>query len=442
MMVFPSVLRAPRREPGAAHVLSDLFVALLVTVVIVGAATREPLVAALGALALVVTVVARLWSRLSLERVNYRRELSSSHVFAGDEVQLTLTLENSKPLPVPWIRVKDFIPDGLDAPDADATYRQAIGGSEMVTVTSVGKYERVRTRHRVLAPHRGYYRLGPARLESGDLFGLYQSRMEVPGSDASLVVYPRTVPLPEFYLPSARPVGDARTPVWLWADPNRPNGIREYRPGDPVRALDWKASAHLQELYVRTYDPSVSQYVVVLLDATTAEHPWDGYMPDVLEAAITGAASIAMRASELGYRVGLVANGVPPSEDARMVIPPSAGHDQLPSILEALAMIRPLTVKTIEEMLEREAAAAAPFGATVVYVSGSFRPPTMDALHRMSSRGHPVMLVWVGHGDAPAAAGMQVLDARRVFGVSEPQDVFRRPAARAGEPQPGKVAHA
>jgi hypothetical protein len=105
-------------------------------------------------------------------------------------------------------------------------------------------------------------------------------------------------------------------------------------------------------------------------------------------------------------------------------------------------MVRPLTVRTIEEMLEREAAAAVPFGATVVYVSGSFKPPTVDALHRMSTRGHPVMPVWVGHGEAPSAAGMQVLDARRVFGVSEPEDAFKRPGNRAGEAQPGKVVHA
>ncbi len=428
MLMFPRSMRPPRREAGAAHVLSDLFALLLVVVVIVGAATSEALVAALGALALVVTVVARLWARLSLEEVTYKRELSEQRVIAGDELVLTITVENRKSLPVPWLKVRDFIPAGLDAPDADASCRHAIGGSELVTTTSLGRYERVRLRHRLRAPTRGYYRLGPAKLESGDLFGLYQSRREDAPGSVGLVVCPRPVPLPGFYLPSARPIGDARTHVRLWTDPDRPNGIREYRPGDPARSVDWKASARLQELHVRTYDPSVSQYAVVLLDATTTEHPWDGYSPDVLEAAVSAAASVAVRAAELGYRVGLVTNGVPPSEDARMVIPPGAGHGQAPAILEALAMVRPLTVRTIEEVVEREAAGAIPFGSTVIYISGVFKAPTLDSLAGLRARGHPVQLLWVGEGPPPSPAGLRVLDGRATFGSPMPDDAFRRPS--------------
>ena len=427
MMVFPNALQSPRREPGAAHVLSDLFVLLLIVVVIVGAVAHQPLMAALGALALVVALTGRLWARLSLEEVTHRRELSADHVFAGDELQLILTVENKKPLPVPWIKVRDFIPTGLDAPDADATYLQALGGSELTLTTSLGRYERVRRRHRLIALKRGYYLIGPARLESGDLFGLYQSRRDDTRSGPPLVVYPRAVPLPGFFLPSARPVGDARSLVRLWADPNRPNGVREYRPGDPIRSVDWKATARLQSLSVRTYDPSVSQYAVILLDATTTQHPWDGYVPEVLERAVTGAASVAVRTVDLGYRVGFVTNGVPPSEDARMVIPPAAGQDQLPAILEALAMVRPMTVKTIEEMLERDAVAAVPMGATLVYIAGFFRQGTLDALARLQARGHPTLLMWAGLGEPPGLEGLGVIDARQMFGETADEARFMRP---------------
>ena len=432
MLMFPNVLRSPRREPGAAHAIQDLFVLLLVIVVIVGAVTHQPIVAALGALALVVTVTGRLWSRLSLEEVSHRREISQDHVFAGDEIQLTVTLENRKPLPVPWIRVRDFIPDGLEVPGADTSYQHSLGGSEIAVTTSLGRYERVRNRYRVLARKRGYYRLGPARLESGDLFGLYQSRREYTQTGPSLVVYPLALPLPDFYLPAARPVGDARTHVRLWADPNRPSGLREYRPGDPVKSVDWKASARLQQIFVRTYDPSVSQYAVILLDATTTERPWDGYAPDVLERAVTGAASVAVRAVDLGYRIGLIANGVPPSEDARMVIPPAAGQGQLPEILEALAMVRPMTIRTIEEMLDGEAARSVPFGSTLVYVSGIFKPATLHALALLQSRGHPVLLMWAGQGEAPKPDGLNVIDAREMFGETPDEAMFKRPGARPG----------
>lgn len=430
MLMFPNVLKYSRRDPDAAHIVQDLFVLLLVAVVIVGAVTHQPIVAAMGALALVVTVIGRLWSRLSLEEVSHRREITQSHIFAGDEIELTITLENRKPLPVPWIRVRDFIPDGLEIPEADTSYQQALGGSEVTVTTSLGRYERVRNRYRVLARKRGYYRFGVAKLESGDLFGLYQSRREYTETGPSIVVYPLALPLPDLYLPAARPVGDARTHVRLWADINRPSGLREYRPGDPMKSVDWKASARLQQIFVRTYDPSVSQYAVILLDATTTEHPWDGYVSDVLERTVTGAASVAVRAVDLGYRIGLIANGVPTSEDARMVIPPAAGQGQLPEILKALAMVRPMTIRTIEEMIFGEAARSVPFGSTLVYISGIFKPGTIHALTELQSRGHPVLLMWAGQGEAPNPDGLNVIDAREMFGETSDDAMFKRPGAR------------
>ncbi|MEX0762170.1 MAG: DUF58 domain-containing protein [Dehalococcoidia bacterium] len=431
-MTFPSPSLLNFRSPpvGAGNALSDLFVILLVVVVIVGAATGAPLVAALGALAVVVAVVARVWSRLSLEEVYYEREPSTDHAFLGDEIEVTFTLENRKPLPVPWVKVTDFVPLGLEVLDVDAAAQPFMGGTEVVETNSLGRYERVRIRHRLKAVRRGHYRMGPAHLQSGDLFGLYPTRRDEQQSRWSLVVYPRTVPMPGFILPSARPIGDARSPVRLWDDPTRPNGVREYRPGDPVRSIDWKTTARRGELFVRTYDPSVSQYAVILMDAVTTDKPWEGFQPEVLEAAVTGAASVAMHAIDSGYRVGLVSNGIPPGERTRNVIPPGRGAAQLPLIMESLAMVRPMTVRTVEELVESRGAEAMPFGATVIYVAGQFQRGAVDYVARLSSRGHPVILLHVGEGEAPDLPGLDVRDMRRLFGAAAGDSMFARPSAR------------
>ncbi len=428
-MIFPrSVLRPPRREPGAAHVLSDLFALLLIIVTITGATTREPLVAALGATALVVTAISRLWSRLSLEEVGYRREFSSDRIFAGDNVELSIVMENRKKLPVPWVRARDLIPDGLEASPSDNTRKHALGGTELTVTTSLASQERVRSRYALTARSRGYYRLGPARLESGDLFGLYTSRRDDPGGGGALVVYPVPVPLPDFYLPSARPGGDVRSNILLLADPNRPYGAREYRPGDPVKSIDWKATARLDGLHVKTYEPSVSRYAVVVFDASTAERPWDGYSREILEAGVTAAASVAVRATALGYQVGLVTNGVPQSEESRMVIAPAADPGQIAEMLRALAMVGPMTVKSIDEMVAPDGPSPLPFGATVVFVTGMLKQGPAEAITRLSMSGHSVVLVWVGHSDPPSLHKVHVFDGRRIFGIRLPEDRFRRPS--------------
>ncbi len=97
----------------AVNPLGEYFVILLMIVVIVGAVAREPLIAALGALAFVIAVSSRIWAALSLEEITIDRAASIDHAFQGDEIEITFTVENKKPLPVPWIEINEFVPRGL-----------------------------------------------------------------------------------------------------------------------------------------------------------------------------------------------------------------------------------------------------------------------------------------------------------------------------------------
>ena len=56
---------------------------------------------------------------------------------------------------------------------------------------------------------------------------------------------------------------------WLWrVAPWRPHfhGLREYRPGDDVRAIDWKATARLSRLITIEFEPTQVGDLVILLD--------------------------------------------------------------------------------------------------------------------------------------------------------------------------------
>ena len=434
------IRRASDLPSNPEGVVGDLFVGLLLIVAIVGASTGAVLVGALSALALVITIVARVWARLSLEEMYYTTDISTDRAFIGDELELVITFENKKPLPVPWVRIVDYVPEGLMLEGHEEEYGVQRGGLPMTETTSLGRYERVRLRRKITARRRGHYSLGPASMISGDLFGLYGSRIDYIQPKWRLIVYPRTVPLPDFFLPAARPIGDARSPRRVWDDPTRPNGVREYRAGDPVRTIDWKTTARRNELYIRTYDPSVSQYAVILLEGSTTERPWEGFRPHVLEAAVTGAASVAMRALELGYRVGLVSNGIV-STEGRNVIPTGRGPSHLPSILESLAMVRQTAFRRLEETVANQGGDVIPFGATFIYIAGIFRDSTVEYVTRMARRGHPVVAIWVGDGEPPKIPGIEVLDHRKTFADPEavrartpwddPDAPFRRPGEMA-----------
>ena len=390
-----------RAPVSRKEILSGLWEFLFIILMLVGIGLVSPFILIVGVFGFFIAIGARIWSRLSLEDVMYERKLPGNAVFVGDEFDIEISVTNAKPIPMPWLRIADTVPIGLEVKNAKMARSNSRAALELRESINLAWYERVRLKYSVKALRRGYHQLGPAMLDSGDLFGMFPKNDTVAQPREGVLVYPQIVPLPDFEMPSGRPIGDNRASVALWDDPHRPRGLRDYVPGDPIKTIDWKVTARLRQVLVRTFDPSVTQYAVVVMDISTTSYLFTGYSPRLLERAIVGAASIATRTMELGHRVGLVTNGVALRPGTRMVIPPSASPGQLAAIMEALAMVRPVSPERIDRLLEREASWAVPFGATIVIVSAVMSPDLVEVAERLSAKGHPVRAIYVGWDDAP-----------------------------------------
>lgn len=410
--------------------LGELFVLLLIVVVIVGAVSREPLIGAVGALAFVVAIASRVWAALSLEEITVDRTTSVDHAFQDDVIEITFTIENRKPLPVPWLEINEYVPRGLLIEGHKVVEQAYLGGAEMTASTSLGGYERVKVKRKLTALARGSYRLGKTRLRSGDLFGLYPSEASLEHTPWSIFVYPSIKAIPGFKLPARRPIGDSLSRDQLWDDPSRPAGIREYRPGDPIKRIDWKATARRNEMFVRQFDSSVSEHAVIFAEAVTTSVVWEGYRSDVLEGTMTAAASIANHALGLGYKVGLVTNGVSASHATHAVVPPGTGATQLTTLLESLAMVHPISVRGLDE-LARSRRGTVPPGATLIHVGGIYQRRTMNYLLGHKRLGHPVILLHTGREEPPVYPDFEVRDGRGMFLEELPTSGpvnFKRPA--------------
>ena len=408
--------------------LSELFTFLLVIVVLVGAISREPMIAAPGALAFVIAMVARIWSALSLEEITIDRSSSVDHAFQSDEIEITFTIENNKPLPVPWLEINEYVPRGMLVEGHKAVEQSYLGGAEIKVSTALRPYERVRIKRKLTALSRGKYRLGKTRLRSGDLFGLYPSDASLDHTAWSIYVYPRIKPLLGFSLMPQMPIGDSIARHQLWDDPSRPSGVREYRPGDPIKSIDWKTTARRNDIFVRQFDPSVSEQIVIFAEAITTNVPWEGYRSDVLEGTMTAAASISSHALELGYKVGLVTNGVS-SSASHAVVTPGTGQAQLTVLLESLAMVHPIAVRTLDEMAKNRRGAIPP-GSTLIHIGGVYHPRTINYLLELKRLGHLVMILHIGREEPPKFPGFEIRDGRDLFLLPSEDlkdDDFRRP---------------
>jgi uncharacterized protein (DUF58 family) len=371
--------------------LSESWLTASLLLVVIGLTIESVPLLGLGALVLGAGGASRLWSRLSLEDVEYRRELSEHRAFVGERVSLTMHLKNDKVLPVPWLEVRERLPDDAPVIDGRTSPAGTPGFVYLTRTTALRSGDRLEWPIEMRTVTRGYQRMGPARLKSGDLFGLFE-REEYHGGEDLLIVYPRTYPIGDLGLASSRPFGEHRGGSRIFPDPIRVVGVRDYIPGDPLKQIDWNATARAQRLQSRLYEPSREYALIVALDVMTLEHTWEGSDPVLLERAVVVAASIARDAFERKSAIGLISNGALPDADRPVRIGAGRRPDQLVRVLEALAGANPFAMHPLSAELERPGQALS-LGATIVVVAALMPPDLSATLQRLTHEGHTVHVV-------------------------------------------------
>lgn len=382
-------------------VFRQAWVIIAVLVTLVGIGTRQPPVAAMGILVLLTGGLARAWNRLALERLEYRRTPSHRRMFTGETLDVRFSAVNRKALPVPWLEIMDNVPEAMPVQDSHVSPSSWSGMVTLSRETSLAWYQRVSWTGSFECRQRGYFHFGPAFLRSGDPFGFFESRQEARAQDY-VTVLPRLYDLSALGLPTRRPFGEDRGGAPIFEDPSRLIGIRDYRPGDPLKRIEWKATARRGTLQSRVYEPSSSLHLLIALNVSTLEYVWEGYDPVKLERCISLAGSVARWGHEHRFATGLIANSSYPGSDRAMAIPAGRDPEQLTRILEALAMVSPLTIAALEDVLE-DAARRLPIGATIVIIAAFAHPRLVGAIQRLHGKGYPLAVLWAADEPPPKA---------------------------------------
>ena len=189
-------------------------------------------------------------------------------------------------------------------------------------------------------------------LESSDPLGFFRFRRKGANGEIGLV-------LPRFTSFIARP--QARE---LEASVSAPRagsgmelfGVREYRPGDPLRRIHWRSSARLGELVVREYEPPGVQTVGIFCEPNPATR-------EVADQIARLAASEAWDCIRDGGRVVLWAPGLEPSLPsearslwallewlARYPEPASGQPGDVPSVSDAVGVTSSASGQLIEAL--------------------------------------------------------------------------------------------
>lgn len=401
---------------------------LCIAIIIVSLLIRQPLLLVVGLLGALVLLATDTWAKYCLQDLRYQRQFSEQRVLFGEEITLSLSVENAKLLPLPWLEIEDSVPRTLTFTGPQLRVGTASNMVVLESLFSLRWYERVTRPYTVLCNARGVHTFGPTVVRSGDVFG-FLDRQESLSNRQYLLVYPLVVPITRFGLPSRHPFGDNRAPRRLLEDPSRVIGVRDYMYGDDLRRVHWKATARMMQLQSKVYQPTTTYTLVLFLNVVSQLDTWYGIHPELQELAICATASVADWALNEGFAVGLYANTMmympemgmlPPTHQEgeekeqaleavvadqlkrrRIHLPPASNEEQRKRIMEVLARIQSYFGSSIEDLIQVERVRL-PAGATVVVVTSTVSDPLLDSLARVKQSGHAVTILYIG--DAPLAA--------------------------------------
>lgn len=350
-------------------------------------------------------VISWLWTQFSLRGVQVKRQARSLRASVGDVFEEHFEISNNSRLGKLWVEI------------ANDTTIPGAAGSRLVTM--LGKKQKRTYVARTWLMRRGGFRLGPTRLISGDVFGLFRMEKVTPAEN-SLVVLPMIYEIPSFVsLPGLLTGG----PVIRRKAPDvtpHAAGVREYVPGDPMKRIHWPTTARRGELIVKEFEQDPQAEVWLFLDAefsVHAEKPFelpetrsDSWMfgkrpefklpPSTLEYAISATASLAHYFIRQHRSVGLVTTG-----RNYAIIPAEYSERQEGKILETLAFIEAESSLSISGLVAAQAGQLSQ-GSSAILITPTVSTEllaTVDDLLRRNLHPLVVLLMAKSFGGPPGS---------------------------------------
>ncbi len=201
---------------------------------------------------------------------------------------------------------------------------------ENVPLPSLAPGEIRKTEATLLPLRRGNLYLNGYVLGRKDSFGLCRQEKATHAA-TKLLVLPKLYQVPELFFSGARKYHQGGiTAVQQQGDANEFLALREYVHGDPIKHMDWKATARTQTPIVRQYrDEYFSRYGLILDSFTTTP------FSTVFEEAVSVAASILMSQDSVNAILDLLFVG-----DECVTCTVGSGHTGRQRMLEILASVQ------------------------------------------------------------------------------------------------------
>jgi uncharacterized protein (DUF58 family) len=282
-----------------------------------------------GLLLVLIPLIAMIVIVLDRPSLTVRRSFTPAVVAVDEEAVASIEVRNQAGRPTPMLSWRDSLPDGMSFVDAfNGGEDGDRAGWHPEPFTVLGEHalasrdhsDTAQLRYRLGTARRGAFQVGPLLLRRTDPFGLAWGEYRV-GRSKPLLVTPRAVPLARGTLDTARSEG-AQHEILHQGIPSADElTAREYRTGDPLRRVNWRATARHDTLMVRQEEQRSNPEAWILLDTKArhrhghAAHAED----DAFEQEVELVAALAAHLLDEGYSLNVVETGRPQLEGDRAI---------------------------------------------------------------------------------------------------------------------------
>ena len=377
---------------------------------------------AAGFLLLLGTALALIFDRHGLADVELEQRFDPPRCAPGDEVTYTVEVTNPGRLPLPFLRFEVDWPEAVRSLRGNPFGKGKKGHLWLQIFMSLRGRERVRRSFVVTPDRRGHHQTMDATLSLSDPLGVAVTERAFgeAGRSPNLLVYPRLRPVkpPEKLFR----LGEAQRARSLLDDPLLVRNLRDWRPGDPIRSVDWRATARTGDLIVRENEHAGRVEVSLFVNLDSTRNPWDGLSPDYHEAALELSGSLMREMLQKKVSVGLYANGIANGLGGERAIGVSLAPTSHPrQLIQGLTALAGLDAAgrfvDLARIMERQARSRPP-GSTFLLVTPFLTEAIRRALELSRKMGIRPLVVqfWESEpGDGEAPPGVPVMSPDEVW---------------------------
>ena len=188
---------------------------------------------------------------------------------------------------------------------------ERLGQPLRVPISRVKAGEDVVHSYALSCSRRGVYIVGPLVAITSDPVGVVQ-RETLLMEPFELLVHPRVTRVSDRPLTRLFEDPPIRPPVSKpWPSGMEFYGMREYRRGDDLRRIVWRATARTGKLMVREAEQGITDHITMILDTDRGSHSREGDYSESFEMGVRACASLGVRHLTDGYEIKVESNAGP-----------------------------------------------------------------------------------------------------------------------------------